>query len=554
MTDDIAKGKGEDFTLEDRRARKPYAPPPKRDTDSTLVTSDRTGESGASFTIPPREADTAVTKSYRTSNYSRGTAYGRPPVKKAPPRGEDKVIAEYGKNNGFVRHVTVRSWPSGGGFYDKFARDAQIYHGKTGSSAPHVPFFSYIPQYSHLSDSAMAYYLYMREQLRAGVRLPEADFSYILLYIYEIINIGELIPPANGAELLAKTWLLYRPIHPTLDKYLSEWLPDYCLIYNVPLPRTLAPILCEVGAKSTFKEFFADAALEMGIPLGKMIRLALSDHNAGKSKHAREVAGYTAAVEKVFDTAVDEYARRGTGIFKEQHFKNTSVTRDAFCGSLCAGTVKRKLKIDVHSIFRSPEMRRAVTELMKGAENAVRAAHGIKGRLQAPRLDDIFAPPRAPDAEEAKYLSFYDSPEGDLSAESAAAIEAESWKNAEVLADDLADLDEHDPVEGEMSFDSVTDATENDTAQNISEDMTDTSEAEADSFMSALSKNPALVTALLAAVEGSSFKAACRAENLFADDAAREINELAMEFIGDVVLEGDGMDYVFVEDYADEIK
>ena len=561
MKDDIVNNRGEDFTLEDRRRAKPYAPPPKRDTDSTLVTSDRETSNSASFSIPSREKDSTVTKSFRTSNYNPGNAYGRGYVRKIPQRGEakqataraeDKIIAEYGKDTGFVKHVTVRSWPSGGGFYDKFARDAVIYHGKAGRSAPHVPFFSYIPQYAHLSDAAMAYYLHMREQLRAGVRLPEADFSYILLYIYEIINIGELISPADGAELLAKVWLLYRPIHPTLDKYLSEWLPDYCLIYNVPLPLALAPILCEVGAKSTFKEFFADAAAEMGIPLSKMIRLALSDHNVARCKYAEEIKGYVAEVEKVFDTAVNEYARRGTGIFLPRNFKSATVTRDAFCGSLCAGNVKKKLRVEVSSIFRAPEMRRAVTELMKSAENAVRAAHGIKGRLQAPRLEDAFAPAKVPDAEERAYLSFYDSPESVLSTESAAAIESESWKNAEILADDYSDGDS-EAIEGEISFDMSDDAETMPPTPDTNPVTYAPENTENETFMSSLSKKHHLAELLKGAVSGKSFKSLCRERGVFADDAAREINELAMEFIGDVVLEPDGSDYIFVEDYADEI-
>lgn len=553
MTDDIVNNKGEDFTLEDRPAKKPYAPPPKRDTDSTLVTSDRETSNSASFSIPSREKDTVVAKSFRTSNYNTGSAYGRGPVKKPSPRGEDKIIAEYGKETGFVRHVTVKSWPSGGGFYDKFARDAVIYHGKVGKPAPHVPFFSYIPQYAHLSDAAMAYYLYMREQIRSGTRLPEADFSYILLYIYEVINIGELISPADGAELLARTWLLYRPIHPTLDKYLSEWLPDYCLIYNVPLPRALAPILCEVGAKSTFKEFFADAAVEMGIPLSKMIRLSLSDHNVNKCKYAEEIKGYVAEVEKVFDTAINEYARRGTGIFHPRNFKNASVTRDAFCGSLCAGNIKKKLKVEICSIFRAPEMRRAVTELMKSAENAVRAAHGIKGRLQAPKIEETFAPAKVPDAEERAYLSFYDSPAENFSTESAAAIESESWKNAEILADDYSN-DEGEAVEGEISFDSVVDDTPA-VSEPVSTELSNASvDTENESFLSALSQKTHLTELLKATANGKSFKALCREAGIFADDAAREINEIAMEYIGDVVLEPDGSDYIFVEDYADEIN
>jgi len=38
-----------------------------------------------------------------------------------------------------------------------------------------------------------------------------------------------------------------------------------------------------------------------------------------------------------------------------------------------------------------------------------------------------------------------------------------------------------------------------------------------------------------------------------ADDAASRINESAMDFIGDVVLEASGSDYIFIEDYRDDV-
>ena len=45
------------------------------------------------------------------------------------------------------------------------------------------------------------------------------------------------------------------------------------------------------------------------------------------------------------------------------------IVRDAFCGSLCARNVKRRLEVEYLSHSRSQEQRLYITDIVKHAEN-----------------------------------------------------------------------------------------------------------------------------------------------------------------------------------------
>lgn len=549
-----------EFELEKRKNTRSYSPPSLRDTSSVEVTSGPDDNANRKFKIPPSEkAYPDNKKSFRTSDYSRrGADFSRGHRKSTTQSvPANSVISEYDRN-GLIKHVTVNSWPASYSFYEKFVRDAVISHSKKGSPAPHVPFFSYIPQYSQLTAGGYAYYQYMKEQIKNGVRLPDADFSYVLLYVYEIINLEGYISPLEGAELLAKTWVLYRPMHPALDKYLSEWMADYCLVYNIPMPAALSKVIPDLGAGSTIKEFFADSAMRAGVPLGKLIRASLSDHTPAKCRYASEIPEFVKETEEVFDTVIAEHLSAGEGLFSDKVKRTLTVKRDAFCGSLCASNIKKKLTIEMETYFRAPESRRIVTELMKGSENIVRGRHGIKSRLSAPAITGYSPIITAKTEDERAYLSLYESPQVPLTAENAAEIEAASWQNVSVLTDDSFDISsEPELPEGAITMDSLDDNTADivpaEAEQNGEQICLTEVETHADIF-SALMADKKLCSVLTAAMEGKSFAAACREVGLFAPDAASRINEMASEYIGDVILDADGSDYVFVEDYRDEIS
>ena len=545
------------FSLDVSVKRKPYSPPTKKDTSTVRITLGESTSEKEGFALPKRDGSAPREKSIRTANYaSHGASFDkRSPASRATdtPRGE--LLRDYA---GYlhVSHVSVRSWPDSYNFYEKFVRDALSSHAARGKPAPAAPFFSYIPQYSQMNAAAKAYYLYIKEKLREGARLPDVDFSYLLLYVYEIINLDGVISSETGAELLSRLWVLYRPMHPTLDKYLCEWLPDYCLTNQISVPDTLVKILADVGAKSSLKEFYADEMLKKGLPLGRLVRLSLSDYNPRNSRYVEKIDGFAAEVEELFDAVIAEQQQSGTGIFDPTLRRNTKHTRDAFCGSLCASCVKKKISLELSSFFRSPEVRRTVSELMKGCENIVRARHGIKARLQTPVVSGRTALLSAKTHEEAEYLALYDAPQEDFTVELASRIEEHSWQNAALLAGESEEEFFEPEVPGAVSGgdEDLSDVERGSCGQDLpAEDTTEQSEEAYDSFSSALRAQSALYDALKHAADGGSFASRCRELALFAPDAAERINALAAEYIGDVVLEPDGLDYTFVSDYKDEL-
>ncbi len=566
-----------DFTVDYQSTRK-YAPPKERDTTTSLMGQDTSGHESVGFRIPPAGRESSAIGSHkgrqvRTSDYRNAGAnysrYSRPQIKRdsAGETERDTVIRQYATGGRYLTDVTVKSWPGARGFYEKFVHDATLSHARRGEEAPHVQYFSYIPQYSQLTPSMWKFYLWFKESVRRGVRLPDADFSYVILYVYEIINLEGVIAPTEGAELLARIWVMYRPMHPSLDKYLSEWVVDYCLVHGVALPKILTKILCEVGAKGRLKEFYADAAISAGLPIGPLIRLALSDHNLTKGRFVKDIPGFADEICAVFDAVIEEHMAKGIGLFEPKLNRESELVCDAYCGSLCASTVKKKIYLKLKTFFRLPEARRIVTELMKGCENIVRARHGIKARLSAPPVTGTSYVITARSAEEMTYMSYYDSPAEELTPEKAAEIEVQSWQNvASLTVEEVTDSSDSFTEEPEGAFFSdgidgeTSEAVSDGAAETMSEatveqcpaEETETSEVPRTADSSG-TDDEKYKKVLWAAAEGGSFVSACREIGLFADTAAAHINEVAIEFIGDVVLEQNGTDYVFIEDYIDDI-
>ncbi len=592
-----------------------YRRPAEPDTSTAEITCGDGAADIPIFRIPPGGRDgSAPPKRIRTSRYS-GASFVRREADADPDGSKGGVVVrEYSAAGPLMRRIAVHSWPGKASFYEKFVRDAAISHERHGGEAPHVPYFSYIPQYAQLTASQWAYYLHMRERCESGTALRDADFSYVLLYIYEIINLGTALSPEDGAGRLATVWSLYRKIHPTLDGYMSEWMADYCLSRETPLPPTLTDIIPCAAARSSIKEFYFDAAATAGVSLGRLLRENLSDHDPSKSRCAADIRTFCDEVAAVFDEAVEKLQRSGTSLFRDGAYREITMSRDAFCGSLCASSAKRHLAIDLRTNIRSPEARRCVTELMKSAENEVRRRHGIRSRLQAPPLLGSVSDGCGTVAENDEYMRLYDAPDIPFTAQSAAEIEIASWRNAELLTD-AADVAYDEPEVGgavsggsddecgattEWPTDPITEeCTESaktqdtsaikiydgaraptdrlnatvpfrtipadNTATVITEGCTESAQTltaagtAADTDGSSLvqrirTADERLIPPLRGVTGGEPFSKLCRDGGLFADDAASRINELAVDVIGDVILERSGGDYILIEDYRDDVS
>ena len=148
----------------------------------------------------------------------------------------------YRPQGSLVEEVRIYPWKNEYFYYEQFCRHARQLFNKEGDACPEVDFFSYMPQYTQLNRQQLAYYLWWRSNFRNGVCLPAA-YPYLLLYLYELINLDDLLDPSTGQELMLRLWLSYRDQHPRLDVLVREWLWDHSLVHHLPPPALPFPIL-----------------------------------------------------------------------------------------------------------------------------------------------------------------------------------------------------------------------------------------------------------------------------------------------------------------------
>ncbi|MBQ1233289.1 MAG: TerB N-terminal domain-containing protein, partial [Clostridia bacterium] len=143
-------------------------------------------DSPARASTRPVGADSISARTPAAPDGQRPVGRGLAPAASTP--APEKV---YEMQSGLVHRVSIYPWKSGYTYYEKFCRDGEYLRRIKGKEAPHVGFFSYMPQYGQMTKAQLAYYLWWRENIiEHGIYLP-ADYSYILLNIYELINLPD---------------------------------------------------------------------------------------------------------------------------------------------------------------------------------------------------------------------------------------------------------------------------------------------------------------------------------------------------------------------------
>lgn len=457
---------------------------------------------------------------------------------------------EYSPENSLIHTVRLYSWSSAYPYYEQFRKAAVFYYNKTAPKVNAEPYFSYMPQYSQLNDRQLAYYLWFRSEIRAG-RYPSVDYSYILLLIYETINLSDKLPRERSIDLLAALWLNYRGEYPRLDVQLSEWIFDMCLLAGTYPPRD---ILGEVGSSlpstAGLREFYADAVGDSEAFATLLIRHC-SNYNYKKSKFA---AGENQALYKKHMHGILAYIISRCNDpahpfeFAGLKLQDSRTQRDSYTGALCSPRVKKRIEIEFCSFSHSHELRFIVTDILKYAENRIRAHIGVKSRLsvnplpaEIKTLADEYLSRELPirtlhpsiENEVPEYEKLYEPTSRGLSFESAARIEELSWETTGRLVDAFEDAEE--PVEIEESIPKPV--------PEEPESLFDSLSAEEKSFIIAALDGDISAQAAIAARSGS-----------LPDIIADRINTLAADLMGDILLEDVGGGYAVIEDYEEETR
>ncbi|MFA5561777.1 MAG: TerB N-terminal domain-containing protein [Eubacteriales bacterium] len=450
---------------------------------------------------------------------------------------EEPVLSYAPPDNPFLVSVEITKRAGSFGFYRQFRADAIRLLHEGAAEVPYVQFFSYIPQYAQLTPLQLAYYLWWRQQLHAGVPL-RCDDSYFRLYVYEILNLPDHIPPEEGVRRLCRAWRAYREALPKIDKYMTVWLADYCLVHRLPCPlaeiRSFLPAIMEHAG---FREFYLGSASQLNEDGVAALLAATSDYDWQKSRFLQNTPDRETLSRHLFAAMIPVFRQwfaRGECVFSGE--KLAVLSRDAFSGSLCAHIVKCHITVRYQSFSHSTRLRASVTGALKHAENRLRAMHGQKSRLSADAAEEDRAlinayfdslpaseNPQKAAAEPPTYYRFYEPPAEPVSLADADRIEYLSWGNTRRLVSDAEPVEPVPPPPQPPAEQGRLDGT----------------------LRTYLSH--------LARAEYGLAAATLSEADMLEDRAADLVNECFAEHFGDIILEPTGQGYRIIEDYKDEV-
>lgn len=384
-----------------------------------------------------------------------------------PPEPPESI---YRPEHSLLREVRIYPWRSAYTYYEQFRVYALKLNAREGEECPEIEFFSYMPQYTQLNRAQLRYYLWWRTNFRKGVCL-HAAFSYLLLYLYEQINLSGKIPPEEGQQNILRLWLSYRKEHPRLDVLVREWLCDYSLLNRLPPPSLPRELFGELLAGCRLKEFYVSGWRDTTDEVVAIL-LFCNNYDYKKSKfyraetaelYDRVLAGAVSETLQFLRTNEEQGISRTSGI--------STITRDAFSGSVCSFRVKRRIEVDFSSFSHTHELRYVMTDVLKYCENAIRGALSVKSRLTVYQvsaelrrvLDAYLAkalPQKATKRVEKEtmpaYERRYEAPVTPISPEHAAQIEASSWqitkKLVEAFEPKTENIKKRTPLSGQMQM------------------------------------------------------------------------------------------------------
>ena len=485
---------------------------------------------------------------------------------------DDKV---YYPENTLIKSITVKKYKEKYDFYDSFRKAAVLYFDCPGEKCEFAQFYSYMPQYSQLNKAQKSYYFFWRSEMRQG-RFIKTDYSYLYLYVYEIINLPDLIEPERGVKLLCRVWREYRGALPRIDMYFSMWLRDYCLAHELPCSiNEIKDFIFDVIRISDFKEYYFTDIGNTGRDGVWSLIAYLSDYDWNKgfssivgkeSKDAdylRRADAYKTLLEGAMRVILPDIWQ---ACMKEKEAGSlVKKSYMAFPNTLCTHSVKCKLEIEYYPLADASGLRAGITSAVRYTENKLRALYGAKSRLSVKNIPTEYkelidcyfdtvirnSETTAKKKSMPEYEKLYEAPREKLSFAGADEIERLSWGTTMRLCD--TDEYREEPAENVSTETAkapendvlTTEFTENNDIITVSEPVAEPKTPSADTYgLSAT--DIAFLSSLL---ESSG----CGKRGIDDEATVERINEAFSDGFGDVVIEDTGDGFAIIEDYLEDI-
>ena len=441
-----------------------------------------------------------------------------------------------------ITKITVSPVATERFFHERFRTDAVRYSKAKGKECDYVPFFSYSPLYSQMNAGQLSYYLYWRDCARGG-NFIRADYSYILLFVTETVNLSDRSEDKDGdLTLLCRIWKEYRHDFTLIDKLLPIWITDFCIICGLE-PSDEAKKIISMMTVSAHPDVSAFTSGFGQHPKASLIVSTAVSHSWKESKLVTDENRvlFEAHVLPSAVIALSNAEKKNAYPFGDEYhpcFREETKVRTSFSGITCPSEFRYSITTAYYSVSRSPDLRNSMNELVKYSENNVRKLFGIRSRYHLYSLpaslrsevDSYFAPliaatHKEPEKvqERPEYEKLYDAKVEEISLGRAENIEKEAWKTTALLTDN-EDFAVEEYVEEKV-------------------------ETKDDGGMGDISRR---VIASLLGKSGEKLELIANECHCLPDALADNVNEMLFDVFGDSVIENDG--HFFIGFYRSEAE
>ncbi len=465
-----------------------------------------------------------------------------------PPHTADNTVRErkelfsYIPENSLLHKVTVFKQNTSYDFYREFCLSAKKLWNIHGEKCEYADFFSYSPQYDQLSEKQLGYYLWWRENLRNDMYI-KTNISYLYLYTFELINTAKQDNAQYCLDMMMRVLINYENVLLGAKAKYIRWITDFGLVHKLPPPKGMGEsVLKSAGA---LKEYFVTVEGNTYDGWAKMLLGYCCSYDYKTSKFAvgenREI--YDIHVHGAITEVVKKLSENGK-ILGGLTFDDCKICAPAFEGALCSSENRFIIEVEYCSFSRSHELRFLIGDAVKYAENKIRTYLSVKSKLSVYSLPNdlcevinryfeaVLPTPRKiqeKKQERQEYDVLYDLPRNVLNISNADKIESESWNVTRELVE-------------------AFDVTENTIPQlsyeppKIPIDETDI-KARLGEYLEAVISLKTNDTSPLCALARENAKPV--------EAVVDTINEIAVDIIGDILIEEvDGI-YAIIEDYSD---
>lgn len=454
-------------------------------------------------------------------------------------------------------------------------------------SADIVPFQCYFPVYNDMSVAQLRSYFTIRKMWRQG-KFPDVPLSYLFVYVYETLMQIGIHQPEEGYEILQEMLAAYRTTYANLQRYLGPWLRDYVVYYNLS-PR--------------FQEAFADEWHH------DALAATLSDYKDAKDSMLLDaliqLSGYDPTAKVLFKKVPEKATACMTAVLRAiipviEHSCHHRI--ETFC---LGSRTRRQVRMFANAVFYNPRpvrtaeirvsprtryfcqgglwakdvficnqllIRRTFTAIFHEADRQMRIDLGIKPLLKP----GIGAAPYATVIKDAvsQWMEHERAEEARKEAERRrVSIDFSKLKkirsDAEVVMEKLAS-DESEPLTPINTMETIAPAEP--VAPVKSTATTETAEPEKTpeplkttaplkDIDSMAPTTPAVSQAaspdlafLRLFLSGGDWRSFLRDHHIPEGVMVEQINDKAMDSIGDIVLEDDGNGLKLIEDYREDVE